>query len=282
MPDSYFSSRSGYSDFKNPVALSRAVAFIEIAGFDNLLQEEELDKVNKFFHEISQELYYLRRNNYNRGLRVIEPEINITGDRIQLTSSMFLERNLPELSSFSFKLFVEFCNAIMAVAIRNDIPLKGMANIGNNYRGLSYSGDPGRSSTEEIMILTDLMEIFSFEEIFPEGFGPRIIPPVSTPFFYGKDIMESLRKLTQLEEAGIFFPGDIMEFEAVEISIYSDLLLETKLDGVTYYECNWKGWMEKNPDHYDIEEILADLECLSRSESPNAPLWSKFVKRIPA
>jgi hypothetical protein len=282
MPDSFFFPHSSQSELKSPEALSRAVAFIEIVGFDHLIvEEEEFDKVNTFFKELSQEFYYLRMDNYNRGLRVIEPEISITGDRIQLTSSVFLERNLPELSSFSIKLFVEFCNATMAVALRNDIPLKGMASIGDNYRGLSYSGEPGRSSTEDTMVLTDLMEVFSFEEIFPEGFGARIIPPVSIPYFFGKNLSQSLKQLKQLKEAGIFFPGDIIDIEAAEISIYSDILLETTIDGVKYYECNWKGWMEKNPDHYDLEEILADLECLSRSQSPNALLWKKFVKRIP-
>ncbi|MGC9345035.1 MAG: hypothetical protein ACP5E3_20185, partial [Bacteroidales bacterium] len=226
MPDSYFSPRSRHSEVQSPDAISRAVAFIEIAGLDYLIQEEEYDKVNKFFQELSQEYYNLRRSNYNRGLRVIEPEIDIIGDRIQLTSEIFLERNLPELSSFAFKLFIEFCNATMAVAIRNDIPVKGMANIGNNYRGHSYSADPGRSSSEDIMVLKDLMEVFSFEQIFPEGFGPTIIPPVSVPFFYGKDILNSLKLLKKLDEPGIFLPSSIMDIEATEISIYSDLLLE--------------------------------------------------------
>lgn len=280
MPDSFFSPKPRQYDTQSTTAVSTATAFIEITGYRQILQDEDNNILSRFFQELSQEYYNLRRNNYNMGLRVIEPDISITGGRIQLSSKLFLEKNLPELSSFAFKLFVEVCNATMAVALKNDLPLKGMANIGENYKGSTYSGNIGKSAAKDTMVLSDLLEVFTFEEIFPEGFGQKIIPPVSIPFFYGKDLLEIERRFQEIDEAGIFMPLEILDTPATEIAVYSDMLIETKVSNHHMYECNWKSWIEKNPDSFDLDEILADLECLSRSESPNAAIWKKFVKRI--
>jgi len=279
MPDPYFTQRLREPDLKEINAVSRATGFIELPGFKELIENEEYDSINKFYHELSQELYNARRNNYSLGLRVIEPEISIYADRIQMASQLFLEKDLPELSAISFKLFVNFCNILLSVALKHEIPLRGFANIGDNFRGSVYSDNIGRAPSEDTMVLADLLEVFSFDEIFPDGFGQKVIPPVNIPYFYGKDLAESMNQLSSLNEIGIFMPGNILDYPATEITIYSDALIETKVNGDQMYTCNWRNWMEEHPENYSLDEISENLKTLVNRTNGEGILWKRFLRR---
>jgi hypothetical protein len=129
------------------------------------------------------------------------------------------------------------------------------------------------------MVLSDLLEVFTFDEIFPEGFGPKFIPPVNIPYFFGKDIMESMQRLNTLAEIGIFMPAHILDYPSTEIAVYSDALIETNVEGDPMYLCNWRGWMELHPENYDLEEVIAELKALMKSANGDAEVWKRFLAR---
>ncbi len=278
MPDSFFTDTSGGSEIREPVAASRVTSIIELMEFADLVKEDNIHYLNKFYHELSGEMYLARRQNYCLGLRALEPEIQIFSERIILSSPLFLEKNLPELSSVTFKLFVDFCNLILSVAIKNEIALKGFANIGTNFRGVAYSGNMTRAQARESMVLSDILEVFSFEEVFPEGFGPKVMPPVNIPYFYGEDISNSIIELSSISDIGIFMPTDILDIPCTEISVYSDMLLEKKIGKRKMFACNWKSWVEKNPENYSLDEITADLNSLAESKNASGDLWKRFIE----
>jgi len=280
MPDSFFSKKSNFPEMKDIEAVSRISAFIDIINFTDILEQDDTDRLNEFYHELSQEIYNTRRNHYGLGLSAIEPEVNVMSGRFQLTAPLYLEKDLPELSAMVFKLFVEYCNMLLSVAIKHEIAVKGAGTIGNNYKGNAYSAKTGRSSSKETMVLSDLLEIFTFDEIFPEGFGQKVISPMTIPFFYGRDLSEALRQLESIEQIGIFFPKSIMEYPAAEISVFSEMLIETNVKGELMYSCNWKSWMEKKSDDYSMEEIMDELKSNSQGEGPEAKQWKTFLEKF--
>ncbi len=278
MPDPFFSNNSADSEIKDPVSASRVTAIIELMEFSELVKEDNIKFLNEFYHDLSQEMYQARRQNYCLGLRVLEPEIQIFSERIILTSPLFLEKDLPELSSVAFKLFVDFCNLILSVALKHEIAIKGMGNIGNNYRGMVYSGNMTRAQARESMVLSDILKVFTFEEIFPEGFGQKIMPPVNIPYFYGEDISNSIIQLSSINDIGIFMPLDILENPCTEITVYSDMLVEQKVGRRKMYACNWKTWVEKNPENHSLEDIRNNLLDLSNSENGRGEVWKRFME----
>ncbi|MFW5821242.1 MAG: hypothetical protein ACOCWA_08130 [Bacteroidota bacterium] len=278
MPDSFFSKKPGESEIKEAVAASRVTAIIELMEFPDLVKEDNIQYLNQFYHDLSQEMYLARRQNYCLGLRELEPEIQIFSERIILSSPLFLEKELPELSSVSFKLFVDFCNLILSVALKHEIALKGMGNIGDNFRRMVYSGNMTRAQARESMVLSDILKVFTFEEIFPEGFGQKIMPPVNIPYFYGEDISDSISQLSTINEIGIFMPLDILDNPCTEISVYSDMLVEKKVGRKKMYSCNWKTWVEKNPENHSFEDIQEILLDLSRRENGMGEVWKRFFE----
>ncbi len=279
MPDPYFSQKTRETELKEIDTESRVTAFINVTGINELVEEEEFDKINKFYHDLSQDIYDTRRNNYSLGLRVIEPEMIVSNSHIRLSAPLFLERELPELSSMTFKLFVDFCNIVLSVSLKNELKVKGIGDIGYNYRGQVFSNNTGRATSEEGMVLSDLLEVFTFDEIFPEGFGQKFIPAVNIPYFYGKDIKESMHRLFSLQELGIFMPSHILDYPASEISVYSDALIETNVEGEDMYICNWRNWMEKHPENYSMIEINENLIALTKSVNGDGGIWKRFLAR---
>ena len=265
---------------KKTDAHSRVTALIEVLEFEDLNEDEEYNKLNKFFHELSQEIYHFRKQNYNLGLRAIEPELTITADRIQMTSPLYLEKDLPELSSMVFKTFIDFCNLFISVAVDNRIALSGFASIGNNYRSEVYSSINGIAHSKETMVLKDLLKVFSFDDIFPEGFQQNVIAPVSVPLFYGKDLKKVVKMLSEIREIGIFMPSDIISIPATEVAVYSDMLIDTRFNGKNFYCCNWKTYIPKNDDNFSADKMMEDLEYLSQSDNVHAPMWKKFLVRF--
>ncbi|MFW5820757.1 MAG: hypothetical protein ACOCWA_05670 [Bacteroidota bacterium] len=278
MPDPFFSNNSGDSEIRDPVSASRVTAIIELMEFSDLVKEDNIKYLNDFYHDLSQEMYFARRQNYCLGLRVLEPEIQIVSERIILTSPLFLEKDLPELSSVAFKVFVDFCNLILSVALKHEIALKGMGNIGENFRGMVFSGNMTRAQARESMVLSDILKVFTFEEIFPEGFGQKIMPPVNIPYFYGEDISNSITQLSSVNDIGIFMPLDILENSCTEITVYSEMLVEQKVGRKKMYACNWKTWVEKNPENHSLEEIRNNLLDLSNSENGRGKVWKRFME----
>lgn len=251
-------------------------ACIEIIGFNEMVANDEIDKIQVFYEKIGQEIYNTRKKNYSWGFRVIEPQFLNFSERIILASRLYKEETLADLNSVVFKLFTEFNNIILSTALHMHIPIRGMIRIGETYRGAVRSRKPAVMSGKDPLILSDLLKVFSLNEIFPNGFSEGLIPAVDVPFHFGAGICQSFQDITKLESIGIFMPKEFNLESAADVTILSNMMAETKIEGEEYIACNWKEWMIERID-CSSDNIMAFAESEVKSKGPNAKKWQSLI-----
>lgn len=251
-------------------------ACIEIIGFKEMVANDEIDKIQVFYENIGQEIYNARKQNYSWGFRVIEPQFLNFSERIILASRLYKEETLADLNSVVFKLFTEFNNIILSTALHMHIPIRGMIRIGETYRGAVRSRKPAVMSGKDPLILSDLLKVFSLNEIFPNGFSEGLIPAVDVPFHFGAGICQSFQDITKLESIGIFMPKEFNLESAADVTILSNMMAETKIEGEEYIACNWKEWMIERID-CSSDNIMAFAESEVKSKGPNAKKWQSLI-----
>ena len=256
---------------------SQVSSCIQIPGFNKLVENGEISTIQVLFERIAQEIYNTRKKNYSWGFRVIEPEFINFSDRIILVSKLYKEENLADLNSVIFKLFTEFNNIILATALHMHIPIRGIIQIGETYRGTVKSRKPALVSGKDPLILSDLLKVFSIGEIFPNGFSEGMIPAVDMPFHFGESFCKSFAELSVLEAIGIFMPKEHMKDKIADVTILSNMTVETELNGQKILVCNWKEWMSEHSD-CSVENIIAFAEEeAGNSNSPYAERWKTLI-----
>lgn len=256
---------------------SQVSSCIEIQGFHRLVEEGEISTIQVFYERVAQEIYNTRKKNYSWGFKVIEPEFLNLSDRILLSSKLYYDEDMADLNSVVFKLFIEFNNIILSTALHMHIPVKGIIRIGNVYKGTVSSKKPALVSGKEPLILNDLLKVFSFGEIFPHGFSSGMIPAVEMPFQFGENLSQLQTDLANIEAVGIFMPLEYRNETATEVTILSNMLTATEVNGRALFVCNWKEWMssyiECSPDN-----ILAYAEAAGKNgQEPYSKYWQSLV-----
>lgn len=249
---------------------------IEIPGFQQMVANNEIDKIQVFYERMGQEIYNARKKNYSWGFRVIEPQFLNFSERITLTSRLYKEETLADLNSVVFKLFAEFNNIVLATALDMHIPIRGMIRIGDTYRGAVRSRKPAVMSGKDPLILSDLLKVFTINEIFPSGFSEGLIPAVDVPFHFGAGICESFSKVTSLDTIGIFMPAEFNVGSTADVTILSNMMAECKIEGRDYFACNWKEWMIERSE-CSSDNILAYAESEARSSGPDSKKWQSLI-----
>lgn len=257
---------------------SQVSAFIEILGFNEMLKNKEIPKLQVFFERVGHQIYNIRKKNYSWGFRVIEPEfLNFCGYMV-LISRLYKEDDLSELNSIVFKLFTEFNNIILSAALHMHIPIRGIIRIGETYRGTLISRKPALVSGKDPLILADLLKVFTFGEIFPDGFTEGLIPAVEIPYHFGDCLNNSLAELPNIDSVGIFMPTGHLFDKTADVTILSNMIAETEVNGKDYFACNWKAWMKEQSD-CSVENILAFAEEeSSKRNSPHAGKWKSLIE----
>lgn len=249
---------------------------IEILGFQEMVANNEIDKIQVFYERMGQEIYNARKKNYSWGFRVIEPQFLNFSERITLASRLYKEDTLADLNSVVFKLFTEFNNIVLATALDMHIPIRGIIRIGETYRGAVRSRKPAVMSGKDPLILSDLLKVFSLNEIFPSGFSEGLIPAVDVPFHFGAGICQSFTEVTSLDTIGIFMPAEFNVDSTADVTILSNMMAECNIEGRDYFACNWKEWMIERSE-CSSETILAFAEAEAKSSGPNSKKWQSLV-----
>lgn len=249
---------------------------IEILGFNKMVAKNEIDKIQVFYERIGQEIYNARKKNYSWGFRVIEPQFLNFSERVILVARIYKDGNLADLNSVIFKLFAEFNNIILATALDMHIPVRGMVRIGETYRGAVRSRKPAVMSGKDPLILSDLLKVFTFNEIFPNGFSEGLIPAVDVPFHFGAGICQSFSDLSSLESIGIFMPANLNIDGIADVTVLSNMMAEVKIDGIEYFACNWKEWMLERTE-CSSETIMAYAESVVKSSGIEAKKWKNLI-----
>lgn len=256
---------------------SQVSSRIEILGFEEMVANGEVLKIQVFLERIAQEIYNTRKKSYSWGFRVIEPEfLNFSG-RMILVSKLYKEENLADLNSVIFKLFIEFNNIILATALHMHIPVRGIIRIGDTYRGSVKSRKPALLSGKDPLILSDLLKVFSIGEIFPAGLSEGLIPAVDMPFHFGESLSRSFSDLSTIESVGIFMPPEHNKDKTADVTILSNMIVETEVNGQKYFACNWKEWMSEHAACF-ADNIIAFAEAeAGNSSSPHAKKWQSLI-----
>jgi hypothetical protein len=241
-----------------------------------MVANNEIDKIQVLYESIGQEIYNARKKNYSWGFRVIEPQFLNFSERIVLTSRLYKEETLADLNSVVFKLFTEFNNIVASSALHMHIPIRGMIRIGETYRGAVRSRKPAVMSGKDPLILSDLLKVFSINEIFPNGFSEGLIPAVDVPFHFGAGICQSFTDITDLESIGIFMPAEYNKRNTADVTILSNMMAETEIGGKVFFACNWKEWMIERTD-CSADNIIAFAESEARSSGPHAKKWQSLI-----
>lgn len=257
---------------------SQVSSCIQIPRFEELMANNEIDTIQVFLERVAQEIYNTRKKNYSWGFRVIEPEFLNLADRMILVSQLYKEEHLAELNSVIFKLFVEFNNIIIATALHMHLAIKGIIRIGTTYRGTLRSRKPAVVSGKEPLILNDLLKVFSIGEIFPNGFSEGLIPAVEVPYHFGENFSKSFTELTALDSVGIFMPVDSAGDRIADVTVLSNMIVSTEVNGEKYYACNWKEWMREHSE-CSADNIIAFAEAeVSKPKSPDSRMWKSLVE----
>ena len=257
---------------------SQISACIEILEFDEMLKNQEISRIQVFYERIGQEIYQNRKKNYTWGFKVIEPEFLNISDRIVLLAPFYKEENLADLNSIVFKLFTEFCNIILSVALTMHIPIRGAINISELYQGLLKSKKPVLLTGEDPLIMSELLKVFTIQEIFPNGFSEGMIPAVDIPFHFGEGLSSSLSKVSSINAVGIFMSHALKKETATDVTILSNMLVESTFNGAKYFACNWKEWVDAHCTGFAIQDILTYAEDQAgNSALPHAEKWKSFL-----
>jgi len=250
---------------------------IQIPGFDEMVTNGEISTIQVFYERIAQEIYNTRKRNYSWGFLVIEPEFFNFSDRIILVSKLYKEEDLADLNSVVFKLFAEFNNIILSTALHMHIPIRGIIRIGDTYRGAMKSKKPAIVSSKDPLILSDLLKVFSIGEIFPKGFSEGLIPSVDVPYHFGESFRKSYMELSSLDSIGIFMPYEHTKNHIIDVTVLSNMIVETEIDEHKIFACNWQEWMSEFSE-CSSENIIAFAEAeADNTVSPYSKRWQSFV-----
>lgn len=256
---------------------SQVSSCIEILDFGEMVANGEISKIQVLYEKIAQEIYNTRKKNYSWGFRVIEPEFLNFSERLVLVSKLFKEENLFDLNSVVFKLFIEFNNIVLSTALHMHIPVRGIIRIGETYRGEVRSKKPAVVSGKDPLILSDLLKVYSIGEIFPHGFYEGLIPAVDMPFHFGKSLCKSYLEIAKIDSVGIFMPIEYNKDKTADVTILSNMIVETELNGQKIYACNWKEWMSEHSDCFS-DNIIAFAETEAKnSSSSHAKKWKSLI-----
>jgi len=276
MPDSYFSIERKEPDNKlSPKSALTAV--IEIMNFEAFLKPEKLSDLKSFYDELAQEIYYSKRLNYSHGLEVVKPEIRIISNRIYLFSFLHLEEKVPELSSMAFKLFVEYCNMVLALGLKHEMVIRGFAGPDKVIKTKVFSGSGNWMGKEDTLVLSDIIKVFPFDEIFPEGIDQVHIPAFELPVLHAGNFLNADILLNEIKAVGIYMPFEIQSLPSSELAVLSDLLKETSLNGKKIFVANWFNWADKHHQDFPVTEVRESIERLAKEKGSEYFLfWKNF------
>jgi hypothetical protein len=192
-------------------------------------------------------------------------------------SKLYKEEELIELNSVVFKLFTEFNNIVLSTALHMHIPIRGVIRIGGTYLGSVRSRKPALVSGKDPLILSDLLKVFSLGEIFPNGFSGGLIPAVDMPYHFGESLCKAREELNSIESIGIFMPLEHNADKAADVTILSNMMVETEVDGVRCFACNWKEWMSEHST-CSADNILTFAESeVARPSDPDGGKWQSLI-----
>jgi hypothetical protein len=255
---------------------SQLSSCIQLPDFDALVREGQIATIQVFYEKVAQEIYNARKKNYSWGFGVIEPQFIDFCDRMVLISGLYKEEDLADLNSVIFKLFTEFNNIILSTALHMHLPIQGIIRIGQVFQGSVRSRKPALVSGKDPLILSDLLKVYSFGEIFPNGYSDGMIPAVEIPYHFGTQLCESFYEVSQLESIGIFMPEKHARESLTEVTILSNMLTEVELGDQKMYACNWKEWMSGQSD-CSPENTMAFAESEGRGKGKNARKWQSLA-----
>ncbi len=257
---------------------SQLFSCIQLPDMDALVRNGQVDTVQVFFERVAQEIYNTRKKNYSWGFGVIEPEFINLCDKMILISKLYKEEELADLNSVIFKLFTEFNNIILSTALHLHLPIRGLIQIGQVYRGSLRSRKPALVSGKDPLILADLLKVYSFGEIFPNGYTDGMIPAVEMPFHFGELLCQSLHEVLELESIGIFLPAEHAGDAITEVTILSNMMTAVNIDGKNMFACNWKEWM-KGQEECSPDNIIAFAEAEAKNrKGSHGRKWESLVE----
>ena len=255
---------------------SQVSSCIEILDFSKMVGGDDISRIQVLYERIGQEIYNTRKKNYSWGFRVIEPEFHNLSENLVLVSKLYREEDLSDLNSVVFKLFTEFNNIILSTALHMHIPIRGIISIGDAYRGTVRSRKPAVVPGKDPLILSDLLKVFSINEIFPNGFSEGLIPAVDIPFHFGEGLCSASGERSSLDSIGIFMPLEHNKDRIADVTVLSNMMVETEVNGTRCFACNWKEWMSEHTD-CSSANILSFAESEEASSGPHGSKWKSLV-----
>ncbi len=257
---------------------SQITSCIQIPDFSSLVLDDQVTTIQVFYEIIAQEIYNTRKKNYSWGFGVIEPRFMNFCDQMILVSRLYREEDLADLNSVIFKLFTEFNNIIISTALNMHIPIRGIIRMGKVFEGTLRSRKPALVSGKDPLILADLLKVYSFGEIFPNGYSDGMIPAVEMPYHFGINLCNSMSEISGRDSVGLFRPGEYGQDPITEVTILSNMLAEIEVGGKRMYACNWKEWMKGQSD-CSPDNVIAFAESASGdSNTPHASKWNHLLE----
>ncbi len=272
MPDSYYSQEK-----EQDLSLqSTLTAVVEIMNYNCFLESDKFHELQLFYKELATELYNMRLQNYGYGFEVIQPVITILADKLYIYSNLYLENDVPELNTMVFKIFVENLNILFAVGLKHEMVIRGFAGVDKGIKSMASSGITARTVKKDTLVLTDMLKVFRFDEIFPDEIDQKFAPALNFQSFHASNFLRASRLLQEINAVGIYFPEETRNYPFAEVSIYCDILIETALDDHMRFVTNWADWAEKHPENFPVEQVRDSISECASMDPDFGLMWRKF------
>jgi len=98
------------------------------------------------------------------------------------------------------------------------------------------------------------------------------------PFHFGESICKSIADIEAMESVGIFMPTEQMKDKIADVTILSNMIVETEINGQKALACNWKEWMSEHAG-CSADNIYAFAEAeAGNTKSPYSARWKSLLE----
>ena len=86
-----------------------------------------------------------------------------------------------------------------------------------------------------------------------------------------------LEELTRIKSVGIFLPEMCGRDKITDVTILSNMITKTEIDGRKWFACNWKQWMNEHEDCSPENIIAFAEEQAANGNGEDGLMWRNLV-----
>ncbi|BBO73426.1 hypothetical protein DSCW_08430 [Desulfosarcina widdelii] len=227
------------------------VAFLDILGFKNILQERRYNDINVLFEEIADTIYqYKRRSFLSAWENIFYPKVINFSDSIIIYQPLFEKKGTWsfQINHNIFESFQFIVRDVVATSLLAGIPIRGAINVGEFFAGEALSVVPDKVYRGPRMIPTYFIEDLGDPPPIPEDYENKILDAVRLPMHFGDALTDAYLMEGKINSIGVFLPESALKNplcnSAIQHRIALRDIIKLDVEGKSMYALNWCNRMD--------------------------------------